>query len=319
MDNIRQVAFGHVVIDDIVLADGRELTGLLGGAGAYAALGQAMGSGRRVALLSGIGADFPTEAATHLRAAGVDPDALTVLDEHTPRTRIRYFPDGEREESPAYGLTHFVALDPSAAMLPQGLGDLSGIYAFASVEDPLWQDLPDLARTSGATLLWEIHADSCAPGRFDEVAARLADVDILSLNRAEARNLCGSTDLTVCLSRLLEHVGVLALRLGSDGALVATRTLVARARPAARAVIDPTGAGNAFSGALVGAWPAATTEEETDLRSPLAAAMAAAALTIAQYGPPPVTESVRADFRALARSVEVALAPLDSLQNGTQL
>lgn len=293
------VVLGHVVIDGVHTPDGRSLPPTLGGAGTYAALGAALVADSTV-LVSGIGADFPAAWTEVLTAAGIATDGLAVLDPFTPRTEIRYAADGERVEQPVHGLEHFARLDPRLDMIPAGLDDVASVYVFDELNPELWASLADLRRRTGATVLWEIHAGICEPEHLPGITEQLRAVDVLSINRTEARRLCGTDDTAACIATLLEAgARVVALRLGSDGALVGTSDQILRARPPAGDVVDPTGAGNAFSGAFVASLAA------TDVEQALRDAMAAAALTIRSPGPPVVDDHARAEHRTLARALDI--------------
>ncbi|MPV36266.1 carbohydrate kinase family protein [Georgenia subflava] len=302
------VALGHVVLDEIRLADGTALPPVVGGAGAYAAYGQALVA-PQVLLASGVGEDFPARA--DLALAGIDSAALAALDPHTPRTRIQYFTDGEREETPEFGLDHFRRLDPAVWMLPES-ADPIALYVFDEISPDLFTDIAELRRRTGCAVLWELHAGVCTPEQLPAVRAQAAGVDILSLNRTEARGLCGTDDLERCLAELADIVPTVALRLGAEGALVVHDGETVSARPPAGPVVDPTGAGNAFSGAFVASWAVAGRDAEAALRD----AMGASALTIRQYGPPPVDAALREEHRRIAASIDVTTP---QLQNGPSL
>ncbi|MPV50672.1 hypothetical protein GCG21_11780 [Pseudactinotalea sp. HY160] len=294
------VTLGHVVIDEVRLADGMLLPDTLGGAGAYAVLGQALVTPSPV-LVSGIGEDFPESARRDLDRAGVDARGLVALDPHTPRTRIQYFDNGEREEAPAFGLEHFTRLDPRLSMLPDDV-ELSSIYLFDALNPPLFAGVSDLRRRTGCSVLWEIHAGACTRERLVEVRRQAAQVDILSINRTEALRLSGTDDLARAMATLRGIAPVIALRLGAEGAMAIYGDHILRAGPPAGPVVDPTGAGNAFSGAFVSSWA----RSDRDLDAALRRAMAASALTIRQFGPPPVDDALRREAAAVATSITVS-------------
>ena len=246
----------HVAIDEITLATGERLHDQLGGAGSHAAAGMALVAGPgRVGILSGVGADLPDSAKDWFATAGVDTAGLYITDPHTPRTVVVYAADGERVETPLYGPEHFAAASPSQVPVPASYVRPAAIYLFAGLEDDLWQRAVDLADPSGrrpASLLWELDAAVCRRERLDGLAAQAAQVDVLSLNRAEARSLCDDRHLGRCLDTLHDKgFEVVALRLGAGGAIVSTPEGVWGALPETGAVVDPTGAGNAFGGVVM--------------------------------------------------------------------
>lgn len=317
MELIDQVSFGHVVIDDIELADGTTYKNQLGGAGIYAVVGQALASrAGKAGVVSGMGQDFDATKRSLLRTQGIDDTGLVALDPYTPRTRIQYSADGERVETPAQGLEHFEKLDPALEITPLSYHRASGIYLFDAINPELVGGIADLKNSEGAKVLWEIHAGICAPEHFGQVVHQLKQIDVLSINRTELLGLCGTTDLLESIGKIRAHTNaIIALRLGSKGAIVLTQDHWFRARPPAGVVVDPTGAGNAFSGAFITAY----SETSGQAQSALQAAMAASALTIRQFGPPQVTEHTRAHLREISASIEVTTGDINALQNGTLL
>ena len=74
---------------------------------------------------------------------------------------------------------------------------------------------------------------------------------------------------------------MVVLRMGKDGALVSDPISRLHVRPPHAPVVDVTGAGNAFCGGFLAGWISGGSIEHASRM-----AAAAAAKTIAQYGPP---------------------------------
>lgn len=291
------VVFSHVVLDDIVEADEHLISGVLGGAGAYAAVGAAfVGRGARgVGVVSGVGEDFDEALLTD---RGVDAGGLRVVDAHTPRTLIKYRANGEREESSQRGQAHFLAANPWPRNMPE-TWDPRAVYVFRDLDPEFWREIDESAGVSRARVLWELHAGICRPEARQAVLTRTARVDAVSLNRLEAFTLFGEDDIEASAARLLDAgTRWVFIRLGAHGAYATDGTTALYARPVPRPVRDPTGAGNAFSGAAAACLGAGDGLEDT-LRS----SMAAAALTISDHGPPPLTTRSLADFHVIRESV----------------
>jgi len=277
------VVFGHLIIDDITLADGSRHDGVLGGAGPYAALGAAMVTADSVALVSGVGGDLTAGHRGLLAAWRIDTTALYVRGRRTPRSGVRYRSDGSRTETPVLGQHHFVSMDPTVDDLPTSWQGPAGVYFFATHVAWQWPALQEWARTRNSTLMWEISADSCRTDLFSEVGQRLRSVDMLSINLQEARALCGLQDPTECVHKLRgTGVGVVAVHMGADGAVLAdSHQLITVPATPCDDVADPTGAGNSYSGALLAAWCAGR-----DLRFAAEQAAWAASQTLRQFGFP---------------------------------
>lgn len=297
------VAFAHLIIDDIEFTDGTQVTDQLGGAGTYAALGMSLASAQRAALTCGVGTDLPPAQRAWLRSWDIDTTALVTRGPHTPRSRIVYGADGNRTETPIHGHDHFAHMEPAVEDLPAEWRQIQGIYFFAADDAMQWPALLQHARAQSATLLWEISASCCHRDRFGAVACRMQDVDVLSINLDEARALCGMTDAFTCLARLRSTgPAVIVLRRGSAGSLIAAgaRILEVGAAPAGQ-VIDPTGAGNCYSGAFLAAWCETHNPRESATRA------AAAAATVLEHSgvPPPADAHTWPALAALAAQVTV--------------
>ena len=117
-------------------------------------------------------------------------------------------------------------------------------------------------------VVWEPVPDLCVPRELDNVHNALQYVNVVSPNLHELASLFGTTEdeLAVDTQKLQEHcktlltsmtpMSAVVVRMGSQGCCVATRQSYSTV-PAyygtvssLHKVVDPTGAGNAFLGAL---------------------------------------------------------------------
>lgn len=302
--NVDTVTMGHVVLDDLHRPDGTSDIGVLGGAGTYAALGQALVSSR-TGVVSGIGEDFPASATKIFERASVDRTGLVVMDPRTPRTLVQYFPDGERHETSTHGSDHFSRLDPSWDLLPTNYRRARGFYVFDAINPGLWRSLRE-QKNRGATILWEIRADICRPEYLEQIGEQLCHVDYLSINKTELLSLTQAHNLPEALELLSPLVNGIALRLGADGALVRTANTEITAGPLADTIaVDPTGAGNSFSGAFLAQLTLSGSPTPQRDEEALRAGMAAAALTITQVGVPDVNDEMRLTHKHLMQSFPI--------------
>ncbi len=277
------VVLSHVIVDDLRFPSGAERRGVLGGAGSYAAAGLRLAADR-VGIACGVGEDFPaSEHATWFRANGIDTAGLQARGPRTPRSAVVYHAEDARTETPLLGPAHFARMTPMIERLPAPYRNARGYYIFRDHEAGFWQEAAALRAASRAVVLWELHAAATEPARWPEVADRLACVDVVSLNLAEARRLCGRDDPREIVRRLLDAgAGGVALRLGADGALLGRPPSECWHVPAwPAAVVDVTGAGNAFGGALLAGIGAGQDWPES-----ACGAAAAASLMLEQHGPP---------------------------------
>jgi sugar/nucleoside kinase (ribokinase family) len=296
------LAFAHLIIDDLTLADGTLAHGRLGGAGTYAALGAALVSNMPVALTCGVGEDLASAHRAHLADWNIDTTALIERGPRTPRSHVVYRPDGTRSETPVHGIDHFATMEPEVRDVPSSWNDLGGVYFFATDDAHQWPQLLDLAGRRQAALMWEISAGSCRREAFGRVAARLRDVAMFSINLGEARSFFGDADPLGCLERLRgASPAVIVLRMGAAGSLVATSdTVLAVSAAQVASVVDPTGAGNCYTGAFMAAWC-----QGHNLPRSAALAAAAAARVLGHHGLPPPVSPEAASVESLANRVRI--------------
>jgi sugar/nucleoside kinase (ribokinase family) len=267
----------HLVVD--VLATGGEQ---LGGAGLYAALGLRMSTRQGVIPSSGVGRDFLGAHGDFFARWELDVAGLDARSAQTPRTLVSYGRDGRREERSLLGDAHFESMAPRLADLP-GTKPL-GLYVFQDAEPSRWCEVDALRRETGCPVLWELSALEHGPSGWHRVVARLSDVDIVSLNLDEAEALIGTRDPAAIVRRLIDRgAGIVALRAGERGSYVGSGAALLHVAPAPAArLVDPTGAGNAYSGAFLGAWV-----ETGSLELAGRKAAVAASFVLEQLGPPP--------------------------------
>lgn len=294
----------HIVTDEVYDPDGKRIASTVGGAGAYAAVGASMVTATdRVVLVAGMGARDADRLRSWLAARGVSAAGVFEHGDHSPVTEIRYLMDGERVETPRYGLEHFEALAPYPRHA-QGL-DPSAAYFFTGLDPAFWAELDILRTGSAGPIVWELHAHACRPDLLDAVLARAALVGVLSLNATEARQLLGGKPPSQIFA-LVDDACVVALRLGANGALIGRGGRVWSIGVAPTAALDPTGGGNSWTGAF--------TAGLADTGDPIAAAQlaaAAAAEVVSAIGAPVVDESLRARVRQAAGRVAVSEIALE--------
>jgi sugar/nucleoside kinase (ribokinase family) len=162
-------------------------------------------------------------------------------------------------------------------------GDLIGLYTFQESLSPKWAELMAARRELDFVLLWELSAIDHGADGWRHVVARLDAVDIVSLNRAEGRSLTGCEDPYEVAVRFIQHgARVVIVRDGANGSYVASDDQLLHANALLPTqLVDPTGAGNAYSGAFLGAWATGRSLEEA-----IRVAGAAASFMLEQHGPP---------------------------------
>ncbi len=79
-------------------------------------------------------------------------------------------------------------------------------------------------------------------------------VEVLLPNRSEAQALSERSDPAAALETLLEHAGLVAIKLDRDGCLAGTRNARWHEPAPPTAVVNATGAGDAFNAAFLASW-----------------------------------------------------------------
>ncbi len=289
------VTFG-IIIDDVVLPDGRVAGGLLGGGGPQTAFGLRLWS-ERVGLVARVGADLPETARAWLREAGIDTRGVRETALPTLRAWQRLDAAGRRQHQWQVPPEVIAGqLERSVGDVPEAYGRVRGWHLGLHPDEP---DLGLLAglRARGGSVSVEPFRPAQRPLSPAALRALLGATDVFSPNAAGAASLVGlGPALDLARNLVAAGAGVVALRLGEEGSLAveggsrrAVRIPVVPVK-----VADPVGAGNAYCGGFLAGWV-----ETRDLAEAGARGAVAASFVVEQIGLPKLTDSLRA--RALER------------------
>jgi sugar/nucleoside kinase (ribokinase family) len=287
------LALGSLTLDDLVRPDGTTQMAQLGGSAPYAAVGAVLG-GVRASVWAWCGAEAGAGIRAQLRATGVSDVALVERDRPQPRAWQLFEASGRRTEVFRTDWPEVRRYYPAPDELPDERW--SSAYLFG----------PDIAayaasaRAHGARVVtWEPPDDLCRADQAPLVLEQLGHCDVVTPNVGEWADLVGSDDPDVIADHALDGgVGLVAVRLGPAGMLLASRTSRVFL-PAAPLLdeIDLTGAGNAFSGAIAAhVAPDPTSMSAEELHGLGARAAVAAAMTIEHQGLPVVTPAVQQEW-----------------------
>jgi len=253
------VVFGSINLDLVarvprIPAPGETIAGgtlamLPGGKGANQALA-ARHAGAAVAMVGAVGRDgFAPIALANLAAAGVDLARVSVVAAPTGVALVNVDDRGENAITVVPGANAHVRADdvPDALLAPGGT-------LLMQLEVPVAEvvALAHRAHARGTTVVLNAAPALALP------AALLGDLDVLVVNEHEAAACARSWRLpespTGFVAETSDRFGVaVVLTLGARGALTQVAGEVVRAAPPAVAVVDTTGAGDAFTGALAAA------------------------------------------------------------------
>lgn len=218
-----------------------------GGKGANGAVAAAR-LGAEVRLVGAVGADDDgRRTRDELAAEGVDVTGVAVLEGvATGAALIVVDASGENQIAVAGGANDAVTVEHVLAALAVALPGAGAVLVSAELPDATVAAAVDAAAAAGLPCVL-----NPAPARAAllDAAGRGA---ILTPNAGEARTLAGVDDVSEAARRLASRTGAaVVVTRGADGAVVQEPGGPAVALPARPAdVVDTTGAGDAFNGAL---------------------------------------------------------------------
>jgi sugar/nucleoside kinase (ribokinase family) len=260
------ICLGGLRIDYLITAEGRAVSDIFGGNATFAAVGARLWSQPgQVGILAKNGPNFPADWLAQLESHGIDTRCVIPIDEPVDqRTFFSHFADGSRDEGNPH--SHYRALglplpdglrgynQPSADAQEASYRPLRRAFHCSPIDWETTRSCLTAARRTGTpqiTLdpgLWIGHHPSA------EISEVLQLCDAFLPSEAEARLLFGPEISRQEMARRLGDAGapVVVLKLGAEGALVYQREAdhFTHIPAAPAAVVDVTGAGDAFCGAF---------------------------------------------------------------------
>lgn len=219
---------------------------VLGGAASYASTSASFFT--TVRMVGVIGDDFPGEHLAYFRGREIDLAGVQQVPGLTFRWNGFYQFDMNQAHTLATHLNVFEHFRPT---IPTAYADTP--YVFLANIDPDLQ-LSVLDQVKSPKFVLADTMNFWIDGKRDRVLEVIKRVDAVTLNDAEARQLCETTSL-VTAGRKLLAMGpkVVIVKKGEHGALMFTPNdyFVAPSFPLEE-VRDPTGAGDTFAGGVIG-------------------------------------------------------------------
>lgn len=264
MPHSRIVVFGDVIDDIVVVPSGRirpdtdtpsSIRHRAGGSAANTAAW--LGSlGVPVDFVGLVGEADRSRHSAIMSDGGIRP----LLDGHPslPTGTIVVLVDGERRSMLTERGANS-ALDPRAVtdelLDAAGLLHVSGYNIMDSSDPAALRGLFDRALERGV----HISVDPGSAGNLVDFGGErfmeaIAGTTLLFPNLDEGRVLTGSADPELIAKSLARAFDVVALTLGRDGVVVASGDAVRRIDAQTETIVDPTGAGDAFSAGFLAAW-----------------------------------------------------------------
>jgi sugar/nucleoside kinase (ribokinase family) len=237
---------GSVALDSVATPFGT-VREALGGSATFFAYSASFFTGVR--LLATVGEDFPREHLDLLRARSVNIDGLQVSRGRTFRWTGEYGYDLNEAKTLDTQLNVFADFKPVLS------AELRRVpYLFLANIDPALQldVLHQMARRPQLVALDTMNF--WIRGKREALVRVLGEVDVVTINDAEARELAGESNL-VRAARAIVAMGpkTVIVKRGEYGALMFTggTFFMVPAYPL-DSVYDPTGAGDSFAGGFVG-------------------------------------------------------------------
>ena len=260
------VVLGDIAIDIVSqlkkpLARGSDASAAIrmmpGGSGANVAVWLAR-LGQPVSFVGRVGDDpFGRWLTDDLRREGVNP-ALTVDRERgTGVIQVLVEPDGERTMAPDRGANAVWAPSdvPEALIASASLLHVVGYVLLDEASRRGALAGMSYARAHGVPISLDpsSHAPLGALGA-DGLWSMVGQVTILLPNRHEAQVLSGEADPTDALRALVQQARLVAIKLDKDGCVAGEGDRVYRAPAPQAAIVNATGAGDAFDAAFLARW-----------------------------------------------------------------
>lgn len=253
------VIVGSVALDSIETPFGIA-ENVLGGAASYSATAASFFS--QVRMVGVVGNDFPQQHLDFFQQRGIDITGLQQISGATFRWNGYYEYDMNQAHTLATHLNVFESFNPE---IPANYRDSK--YLFLANIDPDLQ-LHVLEQMTKVKFSMADTMNFWISGKRDSVLEVFKRVNAITINDAEARQLCDTTSLVLAGRQLLElGPELVIIKKGEHGALLFTKNdyFVAPSFPLEE-VHDPTGAGDTFAGGVIGYLAATDNISESNLR-----------------------------------------------------
>ncbi len=296
VDSVAYVSVTNVIIDDIVLWNGRTMMGTLGGSGTHAVMGMRIWHRGPHGLIAYLGHDLPPAMLQDLDRLGVDRRGLVYRNGlPTPRAWQLFEEDGQRTEIFRTSLAEFHQQQVEWEEFPQALRSAAGFHI---QRGPTIRETIQLVER-----LRSVNPETCIV--FEPLD------DFLHLPPAEWRPLLHLCDAFLPnwdeahilthlasprdMAQVLQTWGArhVVIRMGAKGIWVHGEDGDAWQIPAVPVpVVDVTGAGNAFCGGMLTGLGEGLGVLQASLRGVVSASFA-----IEQFGVPATLAHIQAQAR----------------------
>ncbi len=282
---VQYVSISNVIIDDIVLWNGRTMMGTLGGSGTHAVMGMRVWHQGPLGLVAYLGDDFTPSMRQDLDRLGVDPRGLVSRPGiPTPRAWQLFEENGHRSEVFRTSAAEFHDQQVQLTEIPPDWHLAAGFHVQcgATIHQTIQTITTLRARHPGTRIVFE-PMDEFLRLPQAEWQPLLQLCDVFLPNWEEAHCLTGHTE-PAAMAQTLQAWGASAIvvRMGEKGVWTLGADGQAWRIPAVPVpVVDVTGAGNSFCGGIL-----TGLGEDLDLLEASLRGVVSASFTIEQFGLP---------------------------------
>ena len=269
---------GSVALDSITTPFG-EKEEVLGGPASHFSIAASYFTD--VSLVAVVGEDFPEEHIAFFRRKGIDTSGLERRPGKTFRWKGEYGSDLNARAALETQLNVFADFSPKLLAVHR-----SQEYLFLCNIDPELQ-LSVLEQMKHPRMVACDTMNFWITNKKEALLKTLARTDLLLINDSEARQLAGESNLILAARRILAWgPKTLVIKRGECGALLfgACSIFSVPAFPVEN-VVDPTGAGDAFAGGMMGYLAASGASDEAAMRKAVAFGTVMASLSVMNFGP----------------------------------
>ena len=272
---------GTVAFDAIETPFGKT-NKILGGSAPYIGLSAAQFDVQS-AIVSIVGGDFPVEYLKSLQEYNIDTSSIDVIvDEKTFFWKGRYLKNMNQRETITTDLNVLTKFKPN---VPESFKD-SDVVVLGNLS-PMDQKAVISQISNKDALVILDTMNFWMDNNLDELLSVLSDVNVITINEEEARQLTGEYSLIKAAKKIFtmgpENV---IIKKGEHGALLFSKGNIffAPALPL-ESVFDPTGAGDTFAGGFAGYLTQAKDFSFKNMKRAIIYGSAIASFSVEEFGP----------------------------------
>ena len=260
---MKYAAIGSFFLNEINFADGKKISGIIGGGGFFAYCGLLQYTPDCL-FVAGAGNDFEAHFGDFFRKNAIRTDGLIPYADRNTVATMYYEPDGRWHETFAFGPDRHKDMSWNVCLLDFFLQYLektgerpAGAYvAIGITEADAWERVKTLREKYGVKIMLELYTSDCAAENYPLFCERvLPNVDYFSLNRPESFALFSEQSEEAVIERLKTFSAPCFYRVGTKGSYTVKGNEVGFAPSvhicAPEQEIDPTGCGNNSTGAAL--------------------------------------------------------------------